>query len=257
MTELTLKNNLKKIFIAFFYFICLNLMPILVKSQNSSPEKIITDQDRSWIGYMTTTRISKKISIWNDFHFVRRTFTVFRTGLTVHLSENASLTGGYAYLILPIKVNGNWLLRSEHRPWAQLQVSVPISKKFQLSNRIRYEYRNVQKIVGGNLSDDYNSYHRLRYQISLRYKFNKKIKEGTPFINIFDEILLNFGENIIYNHLDQNRIAITAGIQFKKVTFQAGYMHRFVQQSAGNKFLKNDMLLLWINHTIDLRKNTD
>jgi hypothetical protein len=254
MTKLTKKNTLKRYFLSFFCLISFLLIPILGKAQNSPPEKIVIDQDRTWIGYMTTTRVSKKFSIWNDFHFVRQTFTVFRTGLMLHLSDNTTFTGGYGYLILPIEVNKNWLLRGEHRPWLQLQTSVPISKRFQLSNRIRYEYRNVQKVADGALSEDYNSYHRLRYQISFRYKFNKKIKEGTPFINIFDEVLLNFGENIIYNHLDQNRITFTAGIQFKQVTFQTGYMHRFVQQSAGNRFLKNDMFLLWITHTIDLRK---
>jgi hypothetical protein len=257
MTKLRLKINKNCYFFAFFSFLCLYFTPLLTKAQNIAPTKIIADQDRTWIGYMTTTRISNKFSIWNDFHFVRQTFTVFRTGLMLHLSDNTTLTGGYGYLILPIAVDNRWLLRGEHRPWAQLQTSAPISKRFQLSNRIRYEYRNVQKVKDEALADDFNAYHRLRFQISLRYKFEKKIKGGTPFINLFDEVLINFGENIIYNHFDQNRIALTAGIQFKKVTFQTGYMNRFVQQSAGNKFLRNNMLLLWITHTIDLRKKTD
>lgn len=257
MAKLNSKINKNHYFFAFFSFLCLYFIPLSTKAQSLTPAKIVTDQDRIWISYMTTTRISKKISLWNDFHYVPQIFTVFRTGLMLHLSDNTTLTGGYGYLILPIEVNDRWLLRGEHRPWVQLQTSVPLSKRFQFSNRLRYEYRNVQKIKGEALSNDFNAYHRLRFQISLRYKFEKKIKGGIPFINIFDEVLINFGENIIYNHFDQNRIALTAGIQFKKVTFQTGYMHRFVQQSAGSKFLRNDMFLLWITHTIDLRKKKD
>ncbi|GAB4186977.1 MAG: hypothetical protein OHK0057_36430 [Thermoflexibacter sp.] len=254
--RLAVKNTRYLKFISFFCYLCLfNAEYQAVAQASSPPTKIFTEQYRAWWGYMTTARISKKLSIWNDFHFVRQTFTVLRTGLMTHLTDNTTFTAGYGYLILPISVNDNLLNRKEHRPWAQLQTSSPLHKNIQLTNRIRYDFRNVQKVGNGELSPEYISYHRLRFLVSFRYRFHKlKWKEATPFINLADEVLLNFGREILYNQFDQNRISLTMGIQFKNLVFQTGYMYRFVQQSAGNRFINNHLWIIWANHTINLMK---
>ena len=256
--KLALKNTLYIKLALLFYPLCF-CSTVRKAAAQATPPKIFTEQYRAWGGYMTTARISKKLSIWNDFHFVKQTFTVLRTGLMTHLADNATFTVGYGYLILPINVNDNILNRKEHRPWTQLQISSPLNKNIQLTNRIRYDFRNVQKVVNGELSEEYLAYHRLRFLVSFRYRFHKlKWKEGTPFINLANEVLLNFGEDILYNQFDQNRISLTTGIQFKYLVFQTGYMYRFVQQSTGNRFINNHLWIIWINHTINLiRKDTN
>ncbi len=251
--KLALKNTQRLLFVLLFYSLC--FCSIAHRAEAQALPKIFTEQYRTWGGYMTTARISKKLSIWNDFHFVRQTFTVLRTGLMTHLTDNATFTAGYGYLILPINVNDSILNRREHRPWAQLQTSSPLNKNIQLTNRIRYDFRNVQRIVNGELSEEYLAYHRLRFLVSFRYRFHRlKWKEGTPFINLADEVLLNFGKEILYNQFDQNRVSLTTGIQFKDLVFQTGYMYRFVQQSTGNRFINNHLWIVWVNHTINLVK---
>lgn len=255
-TKLALKNTQYLKLISFFCYLCLFNTEYRVLAQSSlPPTKVFTEQYRAWWGYMTTTRISRKLSIWNDFHFVGQTFTVLRTGLMTHLTDNTTFTAGYGYLILPVGVNDNLLNRKEHRPWVQLQTSSLLHKNIHLTNRIRYDFRNVQRVVNGELSEEYVSYHRLRFLVAFRYRFHQlKWKEGTPFINLADEVLFNFGKEILYNQFDQNRISLTTGIQFKNLVFQTGYMYRFVQQSAGNQLIHNHLWIIWVNHTINLMK---
>ncbi|MCU0383365.1 MAG: hypothetical protein MUF68_04790, partial [Cyclobacteriaceae bacterium] len=80
--------------------ICLFLCTENLAQQNKS----IKTQQQFWLGYMTSTQITERIAIWNDFHFVPKGFWVARTGLTRQW-QNTSVTGGFAYLGLPLSAS--------------------------------------------------------------------------------------------------------------------------------------------------------
>jgi hypothetical protein len=194
---------------------------------------------------MTSVQISKNYSLWNDFHFVPDGFGVVRTGLTRHLNKG-SFTGGLARLWLPAPEVGAGLLRTEWRPWAQLQFVLPIDSRFSLTQRIRYDARFRQMISRGLLQEDSFVFnHRVRWLVSFRRNLGDAIRGWQPFASLNNEVLLNFGMNITYNTFDQNRVSLMAGAQHKNLQVQLGYMSRFVQ-TGERQFAHNHTLVVWI-----------
>jgi hypothetical protein len=220
-----------------------------------SQEKTVVHQQQQWVGYMTSGKLSEKWSVWNDFHYVPDGFFVARTGISRHFYSNLTLTGGYAYLSIPALSQEVKLFRTEHRPWAQLVANHKVSNRLYMANRLRYDARFRQNFAEGELLDDFTFNHRLRMLISMRFPLiGTEIKGGTPFINFSNEILVNFGKNVGFNHLDQNRFWVTFGWQITNLTIQTGYMHRFVQLPTGLNFNTNHTFILWVTHNFDLRK---
>jgi hypothetical protein len=110
-------------------------------------------------------------------------------------------------------------------------------------------------MASGTAIGGYNFNHRVRFMMNLRYALPKlKTAIGTPFVATANEVLINFGREVIYNSLDQNRLSLLTGIQGKGWSFQIGYMNRYVQLASGNKYVANHTLLLWLTQTFDFRK---
>ncbi|MFN3528751.1 MAG: DUF2490 domain-containing protein [Bacteroidia bacterium] len=224
----------------------------------AQPAKQITDRQQLWYGFMTHGRISEKWSVWNDAHFVPETFFIIRSGLSYHILPEMTLTAGYAQLWLSAPATSG-LPRAERRPWGQLVVNHKVSPRLFMANRVRYDGRFRQSIVDGLPADqgfDFN--HRLRFLVSMRWPLKGyEIKGGTPFVNLSNEVLVNFGEQVVYNHLDQNRLWFTLGWQFGSITAQTGYMNRYVQQQQGHQFQRNHTLIMWLTWNFDFRKQAD
>jgi|AntRauTorcE11897_2_1112592.scaffolds.fasta_scaffold03684_3 hypothetical protein len=220
-----------------------------------SQEKEIINQGQFWTGYMTSARISENYSLWNDFHYVPDGFFVARTGITRSFFEKLYLTAGYAYLNIPTESNDTKLNRTEHRPWMQTVANHELTERWTMINRVRYDMRYRQNFANGELLNDFNFNHRLRLLIGLRYHFEKQtIFSGTPYINLSNEVLINFGENIITNHFNQNRTWLTLGLRLENTSFQVGYMNRFVKLSQNQRFVRNHTLVVWISQRFDFRK---
>lgn len=224
-----------------------------VSGQNPSA-KTITDQQQQWVGVMTNGRLSEKWGLWNDFHHVPGAFTVIRTGLSYKILPAMTLTAGYAQLWLPAPAEAG-LPRAERRPWGQLVVNHKVSPRFFITNRIRYDLRYRQSLVAGSPVEGFDFNHRLRFLVGMRWPLKGlEIKGGTPFLNLSNEILVNFGQQILDNHFDQNRLWATLGWQLGNLTLQSGYMLRYVQLAGPVQYQRNHTLLLWLAWNFDFRK---
>ncbi len=255
MTYLFERSDVKRLKTLLFVLSFLCLAAPYVRAQ--APAKEVREQNQFWIGYMTATKLSNKFSWWNDAHFVPSGFFIVRTGLTFYFPERANLTAGYARLALPGGGVSSELKRSEHRPWAQLIVNSPLPGQWSHLMRIRYDARYRHKLTPqGTLDEGYGFNNRVRFLSSFRHRFEQfKLGEHwLPFFNISDEVLVNFGREVVFNHLDQNRFSLTLGMQHKGLTAQMGYMNRFVQLSSGNRFVLNHTLIVWITHNLDGRR---
>ena len=219
--------------------------------------KAIDERNQLWYGIMTSGRLSERWSLWNDFHFVPTNFGVIRTGLSYRILPEMTLTAGYAQLWLSAPAAAG-LPRAERRPWAQLVVNHKVGPRLRMANRIRYDMRFRQNLAEGLPVGDFGFNHRLRFLVSMRWPLiGHKISGGTPFINLTNEVLVNFGEQIVYNHFDQNRLWLTLGWQVRHLTLQSGYMHRFVQLLPGNAYQPNHTLLFWLTWHFDLRHHAE
>jgi hypothetical protein len=237
-----------------FLFVCFFFCNILF-GWGQQADKQVTTQGQSWIAYMSTQRLSKHFSLWNDAHLVPQGFFVMRTGLTYHFPEKVSITGGYAYLGLPAGVTKD-LKRPEHRPWGQLVVSTPLGTNWNFLFRLRYDARFRQNLLSGKLADGFSFNHRIRFMATFRKDFPGLTLGGqvVPFLSMGNEVHINAGKNVLNNYMDQNRVTGTVGLRRKGIQLQAGYMNRTVQLPSGNQLIVNHTLLLWVSHAMDFRR---
>ena len=100
----------------------------------------------------------------------------------------------------------------------------------------------------------------MRYMFKSQFPLKgKEIKDKTPYVAIYNEILIGFGQMVNANIFDQNRIGILMGYRINKtIKLEAGYMSQIIQfgrQINGkNIFQNNNVLLLNTNFNFDVSK---
>lgn len=229
------------------------LLAICLSAPLAEAQEKTVQKNQVWIGYMTSTKISDKYSIWNDVHYVPESFAIVRTGLTRNVLNNGGITVGYAFLKLPVSPETK-LERNEHRPWAQVQLTAPLAAKWSVTQRIRYDARFRQRINDGELADGYTFNHRLRLLLSIRKNIGNCSARGVqPYLAVSNETLLNFGKEITYNTFDQNRASLSFGIQKKQIQYQLGFMNRFVQTGPA-RYSSNQTVVIWVIQKFDLTR---
>lgn len=210
-----------------------------------------------WLGYMSSARIGKKISLWNDAHYASDNFIIGRHGLSYHFNNQVIVTGGYAWLFLSTSFSDR-LARAEHRPWGQALFVSSIGSAWQVHQRIRYDARFRQTIEDGAIGDGYTFNHRLRYMFSIRRSLDGKILGNRqPFVSMNNEVLINFGKNIYQNNLDQFRATLMAGYTLDNLTFQFGYMYRYVPLAAPYTYRHFHGITLWVNQQFKTKWQQD
>ncbi len=216
-----------------------------------SQQRTVQQNNQYWLGYMTSATLNGKYALWNDFHLVPEGFALVRTGLTRNFT-NASVTGGYAFLWLPSGA-ANELKRHEHRPWGQVQFTVPTGRRTVFIQRIRYDARFRQNMTAGEPDDGFSLTHRVRALSILKYSFGRNENTLRPYVSLSDEILINFGNEVTYNTFDQNRLSIAVGVQAPRIQYQLGLMNRYVQTGPAT-FALNHTIVVWVTQKFDFRR---
>ncbi len=224
----------------------------------NAQEKKVENEGQVWIGYMTSLKLNNHFSIWNDFHYASENFFLARHGLTYSFSKQVSVTGGFAWGYLSTSYSDR-LIRGELRPWAQVMFSSKLGDYWQTQQRIRYDARFKEKIESGEIIDgEYTFNHRLRYMFNIRRTIDgKPFNPKSTFLSLNNEILVNFGENIHANNLDQFRASVLVGKSFDNITVQLGYMYRYVPQGTADSYKNYHGLTLWVNHNFKTNKGSD
>lgn len=216
-------------------------------TSDSSAQRKVTSQNQIWLGYLTTTQLNQKYSLWNDIHLVPSVFFLLRTGITRDMKP-LNVTVGYAYGRLPVSSDNKSLNRIEHRPWAQAQTTFLLPNQFSVISRLRYDARFRQDVSNGEPINSYSFISRVRLMATIRkFLTVNETAIGKPFISISDELLLNFGKNVTFNRFDQNRFSLMAGTQYKNMQLQLGYMNRYVKTGI-DQFTQNHTLVIWFTH---------
>ena len=238
-----------------YFFIVLSIL----YTNKSFGQKITNHDERVWLGYLTTTRVSNHFSLWNDAHWVSHGFGIVRTGLSYHFNNKPNMvtTLGYAHLwIYPAA--GNKTFRPEHRLWGQTTATHKYSD-FNFFHRLRYEARFRQTIVADHLMDEFNFNYRLRYLFQTKYNLTQRKDAKQKFYALVsDEVLYNLGKEIKSDfRLDQNRFSAGAGCSIKNVTIQLAYMNQLVKAAATDTYSMNHHAQLMVFHNFDLRKKDE
>lgn len=78
-------------------------------------------------------------------------------------------------------------------------------------------------------------------------------KSQPPQLVLADELLVQFGKDVVFNTFDQNRIFI--GIKQKinnSLSFDTGYMSVFQQKSNGINYIQSNTFRLFFYYTIKI-----
>jgi hypothetical protein len=131
-----------------------------------------------------------------------------------------------------------------------------------ISHRFMLEQRFIGRYSSASLTseDEFPLSHRARYMLRLQVPLKgREIKDKTPYIAAYDEILIGFGKNVNANIFDQNRIGILLGYRFNKnVRIEGGYLNQTLQLgrqiNGQNVFQNNNGFIINANFNVDLSK---
>jgi len=112
--------------------------------------------------------------------------------------------------------------------------------------RFRLEQRWIGVVLpqpgGGWAVDDWRYENRFRYMLRTTIPFKK---QSPWYVAVWDEVFINFGENVVLNQFDQNRAAVALGRKLSKtVNLEVGYMLQTIQRRGGRIWEQNNTVMV-------------
>lgn len=197
---------------------------------------------------MTDWKLAGRWSLWIDTHYNDSAFFVLRPGVTYRFESGFSATVGYAYALTD--PGSGALERQEHRAWAQIVFPTNFGADWAFSERIRAELRVRERTADGEVTDGWIYVPRLRAQTSLSY-FVARPSYGEWFLQPGLELLVQGGDSVGTNYLDQVRGSLLLGLAVRPWTVRVGYMARFIPSTSPPTY-EHD-LILWLNYAYERR----
>jgi hypothetical protein len=246
-------NRLK----TFFLILCFRTYCVSSQTVEAPPAKNVEQSSQAWISLNSVFQLTNHWSGLADLHirrsdFVRNpSFNFIRFGARYSFNDNLKISGGYAHLWLA--KDENWtLFLNENRIYQEF-ILADTFPSFSGLFRIRTEQRFFNNVEDGtSLKDDY-FVNRIRFLLSVSIPFKKGGK--TSFL-VANEILLNFGKQVVFNTFDQNRFTVGIKQKLNKTwSFDFGYMMVYQQLPSGINYNLNHTIRLFFYSNFDLRKN--
>ena len=234
---------------------------ILFFSFQTKAQMQTTDNFNTWFMYFGSHKFTKRWGIHAEAQVRQNEFLkrpqhlLLRTGINHHLNPNIVLTAGYCFVEThpygEFAVKSNF---SEHRFWEQIQYKTQWSKMEWIS-RMRLEQRFSQlPIQSGESFEAGDAIYTNRVRILNRFFIplkGDKIADKSLYLSIYDEFMINFGENLTKNIFDQNRAYIALGYKLPKVGHvEFGYLNQLVLRPNGYKQEINHNLQFSLNSTL-------
>ena len=224
----------------------------------SQVEKEINQQVQIWGSLNSTTRLTDRWGVIGDVHVRRNdflqdpSFYFLRFGAHYWITEKLTVSLGYAHMWQAPSCDECETWSGENRIYEQLQYATKFGKTGVL-HRVRNEQRWKETVVNDVATGETSFSNRIRYLLSLTIPVSED--RTVPSLVLSDEILLQFGNEIVLNTFDQNRLF--AGI--KKIlnpswSYDLGYMMVYQQKASGYEYDLNHTLRWFFYFSPDLRK---
>ncbi len=221
-------------------------------------EKVVNEQQQVWVSLNSTARLTDRLGVIGDVHIRRNdflsdpSFYFLRFGAHYWITEKFTVTLGCAHLWLA-PAEEDWSTWSEeNRIYEQVQYASKIGTTSVLQ-RLRNEQRWRQEVQNDALTGDTLFSNRVRYLLSFTIPVSENPR--VPSLVLSDEILVQFGSDIVLNTFDQNRFFV--GIK-KKLSrdwsYDLGYMLVYQQRASGYEYDLNHTLRWFFYWTPDFRK---
>ena len=236
---------------------------VFVSQVAAQSQKEIIKQNQFWISTNNVYRFSEKWGAISDFH-IRTTefvndpnFYFLRFGVRYWALPKMTLSSGYAHMWLAFPQEGAFGFLDENRIYQELAFSNTIQSSNTLFRiRIEQRWRETLDPVILQPTGEFNFNYRFRVLFSASIPFTKGEKPWN--FMAADEVLFNYGDNIIYNTFDQNRLTLGVKKRINKNwSFDCGYMMVYQQLPNGYTYTLNHTFRLFFYGIFDLRKDVD
>jgi hypothetical protein len=212
-------------------------------------EKQVNHQMQTWVSVNTVTKFNEHWGIIADFHerwddfFKDNDFYFVRGGIGYYPNSKVSFAGGYTHTWKAPSIP-NWSTYSnENRIYQQFQINVKLGN-VAVSHRLRNEQIWQEKVINDIVLDDIRFTDRVRYAISFTIPvFNKST---LPVLVLSEEIMVHFGDEVVYNTFDQNRFFVGIKQSLNSHwSYDFGYMNIYQQKYSGYQYDMNHTLRLF------------
>jgi hypothetical protein len=248
----------RKIFHLVIVLLLLCTIGMSAFGQGAATTKDFTYHEQSWLSFNSTLRFSDHWGLMADFHMLRENFGArdnfyfVRFGAVTWIAKKYPVAYGVAHLWkAPVEGNVTW--SDENRIFEQWSADYRQGIVSGL-HRIRLEQRWRDVIVNDVKTGEKQFSVRLRYLAGFDFSVFKN--EKLPSLVLSDEILVQFGQDIIYNTFDQNRFFIGLKLPLAhNLSCDIGYMNILQQRATGYQYDMSDVFRLFLYYSPDFRKN--
>jgi len=224
-------------------------------------DKNIDHQSLLWTRYYNQLTLSNKWSLHTEFdnrifiNPVEENLYEIRAQGRYKINTELEVGGGFAYFSVATQVpEVTYDFRTpEYRgqqdiTWKQGFDSFTLNQRFQVEERF-FHNANKQELLPGT-----TFYWRFRYRLQGEHSCWKKKNQYLKAI-VYDELMINGGENVVKNTFDQNRIyaALQYGVN-KNIALELGYLNSFQQRASGVDYFDRDIIRFTFFHKINLHK---
>jgi hypothetical protein len=231
------------------------LLPCLAQAQ---AVKEVNQQYQFWGSLNSTSRLTDRLGAIADFHVRRNDFLAdpsfyfLRFGAHGWITEKLTVSLGYAHMWKAPGREGWQTWSNENRIYEQVQYAARLGRA-QVVQRLRNEQRWQQRVEDDALTGESSFSDRVRYLLSFTLPLSAKA--SVPSLVLSDEVLLQFGRDVVMNTFDQNRLFTGVKQRLSRSwSFDVGYMMVYQQKSSGYQYDLNHTLRLFFYFTPDLRK---
>jgi hypothetical protein len=230
--------------------------------------RISTKDNIAWYNAFLAVKLPNKFGIHGEYQWRRVDFgdqwqqSLLRTGVNYNFNERVQFRIGYAWVETfaygehPINVFGKNF--TEHRSFQMVQLQQK-EGRVELQHRFMLEQRFVGKYdhITGINEDEFLFMNRLRYMLRVQLPLKgTTIVNKTPYMAVYNELFIGFGQNVNANVFDQNRFGLLFGYRFNDTwRLEAGYLNQILQfgrQIDGkNVFQYNNGLIVNAQFTLD------
>jgi len=224
-------------------------------------EKKVDHQSLLWTRYYNLLTLNNKWSVHTELdnrifiNPVEENSYAIRLQGRYKINPEIELGGGFAYFSVATQnpeINYDFNV-PEYRGqqdvlWKKDFNKFALIQRFQVEERFFHNADKVELLPGTTF------FWRFRYRIQGEYSFWKKKNQFLKAI-VYDELMINGGENVVKNTFDQNRIyaAFHYGIN-KNIALELGYLNSFQQRASGVDYFNRDIIRFTFFHKISLQK---
>ncbi len=221
------------------------------QAQTSAPRETVS-QPIEWFAISSNVKLSKSFSLFLDIQprfvgdFELMQFQA-RIGGDFKINDWFSFMPiGYVYVVNPLYgVQPAAYATNEHRIFQQLSFK-HFASKVRFQHRLRTEERYMEFRENGTM--EYQGYSNDQFRIRYRAlaniplnnnqagSYSSSFDPGTWYLQVYDEIMMSWGEKVTYHEPDQNRIFVGAGYQFSpRLYMTGGFIWQILIKSNGAK----------------------